>query len=371
MLALITPLITRGVIDNTSRGVVHLTLWGIDGGEAIDFILEGNCLRDIAGCRVEFTNRHPAQPQGTEEHPVLAKLRNRSQGPVQAGDITLSRRVPEQDNRRALGNLLSIELFVQRETRLLIETNDFDYTLSLPQWQMSWQEANAQAFMNMEALRDHVACNVAQFKGAAMLLIQKEKLPSCSWDARLNRAEAYMAIHPTIRAKYRYEAGGQMSEAYVMDRNDLLNQMAAEDEAHMPPEPENNRDWDVLDFVTTEHAKAVKSAMRHPLFLETSRLTALVQKHMMVQENAERVEAQEFVKQYAGLVSYILATILLTRQSSFPVDLASRRVQIIHNHLSNLCAACHKVNQDIAVVFRKAAGLVISRLDEFASTFHP
>ena len=37
MLALITPLITRGVIDNTSRGVTHLTLWGIDGGEPIDF----------------------------------------------------------------------------------------------------------------------------------------------------------------------------------------------------------------------------------------------------------------------------------------------------------------------------------------------
>lgn len=368
MLALITPLVTRGVIDNTTRGVIHLTLWGVDGGEAIDFILEGNCLRDIAGCRVEFTNQHPAEQQNSE-HPVLAKLRNRSQGTVQAGDITLSRRVPEQDNRRALCNLLSIELFIQRETRLLIETASYDFNISLPQWQMSWQEANAQAFINMEALRDHVAYNVDQFRGAAMLLIQEEKLPSCSWDARLNRAEAYMAIHPSIRAKYRYEAEGQMSEAYVMERNDLLNQMAAEDEAHMPPDPENNREWDVLDFITTEHAKAVKAAMRHPLFMETSRLTALVQRHMMIPEQAERVEAQDFVKHYAGMVSYILATILLTRQSSFPVDLASRRVQIIHGLIQKLCAACHKVNEDVVPVFREAAGLVISRLDEFASTF--
>ena len=370
MLALITPLITRGVIDNTTQGVTHLTFWGVDEGEPIDFILEGNCLRDIAGCRVTFTNRQCTSAL-KEEHPVLKQLRSHSQGHVQMGDITLSRRVPEEDNRRALSNELSIELFVQRDTRLLVETADFDYDISLPQWDMSWQEANTQAFLNMEALRDHVAYNVARFQGAALLLIHEEKLPSCSWDARLNRAEAYMAIHPTIRAKYRYEANGQMSEAYVMDRTDLLNQMAAEDEAHMPPEGDNDRPWDVLDFVLPDHAKAVKGAMHHPLFQETSRLTTLVQKHIMVRENAGKPEAEEFVKRYAGVVSYILATILLTRQSSFPVDLACRRVQLSQKLIQELCARSHRVNQEIANLFCEAAGLLISKLEDFAATFHP
>lgn len=368
MLAIITPLITHGVIDNTTRGVTHLTLWGVDGGEPVDFILEGNCLRDIAGCRVNFTNHQCAAAQ-TEEHPVLARIRSQAHGAVQAGDITLSRRIPEQDNRRALCNQLSVELFVQRDTRLLIETADFDYDISLPQWEMNWQEANTQAFLNMEALRDHVAYNVSRFKGPAIQLIQEEKLPSCSWDTRLNRAEAYMAIHPTIRSKYCYEPGGQMSEAYVMDRTDLLNQMAAEDEAHMPPEQDTSREWDVLDFVQPEHARLVKEAMHHPLFQETSRLTMLVQKHMMVRENEGKAEAENFVKRYAGVVSYILATILLTRQSSFPVDLASRRVQIIHRHVQQLCALCIKADGEIAALFREAASLLISKLDEFASTF--
>ncbi len=368
MLALITPLITRGVIDNTTQGVTHLTFWGVDKGEPIDFVLAGNCLRDIAGCRVTFNNRQTTKLQ-EEEHPVLAKLRNRSQGDVQIGDITLSRRVPEQDNRRALSNQLSIEIFVQRDTRILIETADFDYEISLPQWQMSWQEANSQAFLNMEALRDHVAFNVAHFQGAAMAIIQNEKLPSCSWDARLNRAEAYMAIHPTIRTKYRYEINGQMSEAYVMDRTDLLNQMAAEDEAHMPPENANDREWDVLDFVLPDHAKAVKEAMQHHLFQETSRLTAMVQKHIMVRENVGKMEAEEFIKRYAGVVSYILATILLTRQSSFPVDLAGRRVHIILRLIQELCARSHRVNEDMANLFCEAAGLLISKLEDFASTF--
>lgn len=368
MLALITPLITRGVIDNTSRGVTHLTLWGVDNGEPIDFILEGNCLRDIAGCRVCFTNRQTTRAQ-SEPHPVLEQLRSHCQGPVLAGDITLSRRVPEQDNRRALCNMLSIELFVARETRILVETADFDYELSLPQWEMSWQEANTQAFLNMEALRDHVAYNVSRFRGPALQLIQEEKLPSCSWDMRLNRAEAYMAIHPSIRGKYYHELNGQISEAYVMDRTDLLNQMAAEDEAHMPPEMNPNREWDVLDFVSSEHAAAVKAAMHHQLFQETSRLTMLVQKRLMVPENAGLEEAEKFIRRYAGVVSYILATILLTRQSSFPVDLACRRVQIIHRHIQELCANCHKINSDIAAIFREASALLLQRLDEFASTF--
>lgn len=370
MLAFITPLIRRGVIDNTTKGVIRLTLWGIDGGEAIDFILEGNCLSDIAGCRVKFSLHQPAAPRA-EEHPVLARLRSQSQANVQAGDITLSRRAPEQNNRRAVCNNLSIELFVQRETRILIETADYDFDISLPQWKMSWQEANSQAFLNMEALRDHVACNVSRFRGAAMAMIQEEKLPSCSWDSRLNRAEAYMAIHPTIRAKYMHEANGQMSEAYVMDRTDLLNQMAAEDEAHMPPEHNTGREWDVLDFVLPDHAESVKAAMQHPLFQETSRLTALVHKHLMQQQNTGHGTGEEFVKRYAGVVSYILATILLTRQSSFPVDLACRRVQIIQRHIQELCARIRRTNEDISAVFCEAAGLLISKLEDFSSTFQP
>ena len=89
-----------------------------------------------------------------------------------------------------------------------------------------------------------------------------------------------------------------------------------------------------------------------------------------VRENAGKPEAEEFVKRYAGVVSYILATILLTRQSSFPVDLACRRVQIIHRHIGELCGQCSKVSKEIAAVFQEAASLLTSKLDEFASTFH-
>ena len=62
----------------------------------------------------------------------------------------------------------------------------------------------------------------------------------------------------------------------------------------MPPENDTSREWDVLDFVLPEHAKVVREAMHHPLFQETSRLTMLVQKHVMVRENVGKTEAEEF-----------------------------------------------------------------------------
>jgi hypothetical protein len=92
---------------------------------------------------------------------------------------------------------------------------------------------------------------------------------------------------------------------------------------------------------------------------------------MMTRENAGREAAEEFIKRYAGIVSYILATILLTRQSSFPVDLASRRVQIIQKLIQELCGRCRQVSEDTSAVFCEAAGLLISKLEDFAATFHP
>lgn len=88
MLALITPLISHGVIDNTVRNTVTLQLWGIDGGEPLEYTMRGNCLRDIAGCRVSFVNKGAA-PERREEHQVLRTLRDDHRMPI-AGDITLS-----------------------------------------------------------------------------------------------------------------------------------------------------------------------------------------------------------------------------------------------------------------------------------------
>lgn len=362
MLALITPLISHGVIDNTVRNTVTLQLWGIDGGEPLEYTMRGNCLRDIAGCRVSFVNKGAA-PERREEHQVLRTLRDDHRMPI-AGDITLSRREPDANNKRALSNLLSIEFFLSHEMRILIETSLFSYEISLPQWQMGWAEANAQEFMNMEALREHVALNVRRFRSHAFNDINNNGFPPCDWDYRLNRAEACMSIYPTIRRKYLYMPDGENSLAYVMDRTDILAQRAAEDEAQLPPAaaPE----WEMLDFLDPDYAQEVDRAMHHNLFRETSRMTALVQQHILQPAHGQLSgEAEKFVSGYAVLVSHILATILLTRQKQFPADLAQQRIRIISERLNALVALATQLKP--AALLTEAGGALLSRLDDFSA----
>lgn len=369
MLASLSPLIVRGVIDNTVRGHVTLQLWGIDGGEPLEYALEGNCLQDIAGCRVAFTNNaHVAEQQ--QEHPVLRRMRA-DRRPVLLGDFTLSRRVPERDNRRALCNMLSLELFPGTEMRILIESSDFTYDLSLPQWQMTWEEANLQALENMEHLRAHVAVNRSQFCGPAMADIRESGFPACVWDTRLNYAEAGMAIFPTVQEKYRYSRTRRSDEAFVMGRTDILEQQAMEDEAHLPPDAaEQAHEWEVTDFLEPEYARAVKRAMHHPLFTATSRMTGIVQKQLMQQGNGRPVsqEAERFINGYAAIVSHILATILLTKQKQFSTELAMRRLHILSSRISALPTLFDNPAGQETALIREAAGALISQLDDFSGT---
>ena len=362
MLALLTPLISHGVIDNTVRDTVTLQLWGIDGGEPLEFHLHGNCLRDIAGCRVTFVNKGAA-PERTEEHRVLRAMRDDRRMPY-LGDITLSRRERDLDNKRGMSNLLSIEFFLSREMRVLIETSTFTFDISLPQWRMGWEDANAQAFLNMEALRAHVAENVKRFRSAAFNDINNNGFPPCDWDYRLNRAEACMSIYPTIRNKYRFSEDASNSIAYVMDRNDILDRHAAEDEAHLPPG--ETREWGMLDFVEPAFAQEVDRAMRHRLFQTTNRLTDLVQRHVL-EPNGGRLseDGQRFVSGYSVLVSHILATILLVRQKQFPAELALRRTRAITARLEMLAEFAEKL--DAAPMLKKAVDALLERLDEFAA----
>ena len=362
MLALLTPLISHGVIDNTVRDTVTLQLWGIDGGEPLEFSMQGNCLRDIAGCRVTFVNKG-AEVERSAEHRVLRTLRDDRRTPY-LGDVTLSRRVPDSDNKRGLSNLLSIEFFISREMRVLIETALFKFEISLPQWSMSWEESRAQAFMNMEALRAHVEENVKSFRSAALNDILDNGFPGCDWDHRLNRAEARMSIYPTIRDKYRFTTDASNSTAYVMDRVDILARHAAEDEAHMPPG--ETRDWGMLDFVEPAYAQEVDRAMRHRLFQATNRLTDLVQRRVLEPAQGRLSgDARQFVAGYSVLVSHILATILLVRQKEFSADLALRRARAISARLEALSPYAEKL--DAADVLVPECSNLQARLDDFSA----
>lgn len=151
--------VVRGELDNRVRGRVAGRIWFAGRAEPVGLELEGNCWRDLAGRRLEFTN---PQPQPGE----LDKLAPLQRGAV--GDITASRKVRVPDiplsdlhlyykTGREMpwhwGNSLYLEWFSERNGRVVIETASFDLkVVGDPAWEMSEAEEEEQRKANGAAL---------------------------------------------------------------------------------------------------------------------------------------------------------------------------------------------------------------------------
>ncbi len=151
MLALISPLIARGAIDNTKRDRIVLDLW-MQGEEAAPLHLEmrGNCWQDIAGCRVEFENALAKPfPAGAAEPEVAQLIREHAAGGkgqrIYAGDITLSRR---EARGRVVHNLLSVEFFIGVRVRVLLQSAQFRFKVERGTWRLTDEEDAAQRLFN-------------------------------------------------------------------------------------------------------------------------------------------------------------------------------------------------------------------------------
>ncbi len=366
MLALISPLIIRGTIDNTVRGHIALHLWCSGGGEPLHIEMPGNCLQDIAGCRVQFENRQHLSNE-TREADVLSMLRAHK-GSFTAGDITLSRRVRTgKAGAERVHNLLSIEFFVEARVRVLIECPQFRFRILPGNWRAGWEEDAVQRLLNREAMHEHVLCNVEQFRGSAITQTGPG-FPPCEWDARLNRAEAYMAIMPSIHEKYRCMPGGYLSEAYVVDRPDILTMAAMEQDAGRPLPREHH--WEILDFVEPEYVEDVAQAMRHPLFRTTSSVTESVHRHLIAPagKGVSKHVAANFLGHYAGIISHILATILLTQAADYPHALASQRITNLRQRLTRLHELAAPLPTEHREPLLRAVNELMKNLQDYGST---
>ncbi len=371
MLATLTPLIARGVIDNTLQDLIDLRLWCNDGAEPLHLRMRGNCRRDIAGCRVEFTNTAAGSPPAAMP-PLIEEIRHctGTADRIVAGDITFSRRVVEKDNRQAIGNRLYIEFFVDVSTRVLLDFSAVKFDISLPQWEPTWEGDNLQALLNLEALRAHVRTNVMRYKGPALHGLNRD-FPACDWDYRLNRAEACMAIYPTIKEKFAPIPGGYISAAFVMDRTEFLGKIAAEDEADMPPDRSViEHDWEVTDFMAP-YEKDMQRAMHHPLFAELAAMTSIVQEQLIHRRSAEletTPHGAQFLQIYATLVTHTLATLLLTGQSEYPAALATQRMELLCERLSRISALAEQLPDACRQELQLAAETLMRNMRLFITT---
>ncbi len=139
--------IIRGEITNEIQGRVTGRIWLLGKAEPIELNLAGNCLRDLAGCRLLFENAVP------RHDPAVTIVATQQTGVV--GDMTASRknRIPTVSDSEIMdyveaglaiptrvANCLYLEWFSDLNGRMVIESVDFKLEITTPQWSMTAAE---------------------------------------------------------------------------------------------------------------------------------------------------------------------------------------------------------------------------------------
>ncbi len=145
--------VVRGEVDNRLKGRVLGKIW-LDGLVApLELDLKGNAHPDLAGCLLTFTN-----PLARIKHPNLDGLNPLQRGTV--GDITASRKVrvpavpmeefldwPKEKGPppSRLANCLYLEWFSEANGRVVLESTDYELTVSAPEWRLTPEEESKRA----------------------------------------------------------------------------------------------------------------------------------------------------------------------------------------------------------------------------------
>ena len=151
--------VIRGEIDNRTRGRTWGRIWFVGRPAPVELDLKGDCWRDLAGRRLEFSNPEPKPG-------LLGSFYPDQNGLV--GDITASRKVkvPEvsmdelmklYEQRKPFpwhwGNSLYLEWFSQRNGRVMIESASFELRImGEPTWEMTSEEEIEQRRSNASAM---------------------------------------------------------------------------------------------------------------------------------------------------------------------------------------------------------------------------
>ncbi len=275
--------VVRGEIDNREKGIVRGKIWVEDRAEPVILELKGNAWPDLAGCLLTFTN-----PQKRIAHPHLDSLHPLQRGNI--GDLTASRKVRvfdvpleealEMIRRKAkppehMANSLYLEWFSEANGRVVIESADFELTISAPQWRMTPEEDAERA--------KQAAAGMADFMRKLTEAIEQhergQKSPEEEWnehdyerflkesDARTDKymelldkygdsEEAEAAIAKEMGWPDEDQTGEEPGqERMSVEEINAICQGAANEP---PPEPDPHREG--IDWIRTEDGD-----LRHPL----------------------------------------------------------------------------------------------------------
>jgi hypothetical protein len=274
--------VVRGEIDNRTKGIVRGTIWLEGRAEPVTLELKGNAHPDLAGCLLSFTN-----PLKRILHPHLDSLNLIQRGSI--GDLTASRKVrvldipleevrlmpkPEAQPPEHMANSLYLEWFSEANGRVVIESADYELTISAPEWQMTPEE-------NEERTRQAAAGMDGFMQGLTRAIEQHQlgqKDPETEWNEHdyerlMKESDARTDKYGELLDKYGDSDEAEDKIAKEMGwRRELTEEEAAEEQERIeemnraceealnepPPEPDPHREG--IDWIRT-----ASGDLRHPL----------------------------------------------------------------------------------------------------------
>lgn len=363
----ISHLIERGFVDNTKKGRIAIALQFAGRRKPFEWEMDGNCLQDIAGCRLTFQNPLPAAPEPNEEK-LFSYLEERMQALI-PGDMTASRRLYDRDNRRALGNALSLELLdLESGGRLLVESGDMILAAEAPEWLMSTDEEAAQRMQNQDALRQCLQRSFEQYR--AVRLPEAPAFPPHEWDITLCDAEARAYAYREVHEKYAGMRGSETSEAYVLGCDFLLARQAYADEHAEPPVPLlRNAQMILTNFLHPDDAAALQKLSCTPIYRQLAELTDFFRTRVEItagqdeslppgEEPAEREDFRRVIEKQAMILPLVLSTLLAIQEGSIDRLQVATRSDYLANHFDELAHLLGKVPEPWA---QQEAPLLVER----------
>jgi hypothetical protein len=274
--------VVRGEVDNRVKGIVRGRIWLEGRDEPVVLELKGNAWPDLAGCLLTFAN-----PQKRIAHSQLDSLQLRQHGSV--GDITASRKVRvfdlpleealEMIHRKEkplehMANSLYLEWFSVANGRVVIESADYELTVSAPEWRMTPEEDVERANQAAAAMEDFMTTLTESVERHQ----RGQKDPEEPWDEHdyekfLKESDARTDKYMELLDKYgdSDEAEEKIAKEMGWDRELTEEEAEAEKErieeinaaceaALDVPEPEPDPHREGIDWIRAEDGD-----LRHPL----------------------------------------------------------------------------------------------------------
>jgi PAS domain-containing protein len=274
--------VIRGEIDNRVKGRVRGKLW-LDGlDEPVKLDLVGNACPDLAGCLLKFKN--PAKTFRMRKQPQFNPLQRGKIGNLSASQKVRVFTIPDEEAFEMIdrgekppervANALYLEWFSEGNGRVVIESADYELTISAPEWRLTPDEEKQRA--------SDAQVGWEMFSKQLNDALEKQKRdpkdPEAEWDEHdyeklLRESDARTDKYMELLDKYGDSDKAEEKIAKEMgwlrelteeeaeaeqQRIEEMNRACEEALNEPPPEPEPHREG--IDWIRTTDGD-----IRHPL----------------------------------------------------------------------------------------------------------